>query len=92
MRMSSGPSARKEKPRAALVDLHRGDAEVEDDAVDALVAVRRGDRVELGEAAFDQRQPAGPRSRPATAPRGDRRRVAVDGDDAAPRRRGWRRL
>ena len=38
------------------VELHRGDADVEDDAVDPLVAMGTRDRVEIGEAAFDQRQ------------------------------------
>jgi hypothetical protein len=33
MRMSSGPSARKEKPRSASSSLHGGDADVEHDAV-----------------------------------------------------------
>ena len=57
MRMSSGPSFWKEKPRAGFVDLHRRDADVEHDPVDALMAVRAGDPVEVGEAALDQRQP-----------------------------------
>ena len=38
--MSSGPSKRNEKPRAAIVDLRRGDAEIEQHAVDALDAER----------------------------------------------------
>ncbi len=36
MRMSSGPSWRKEKPRSRLVELHGGDADIEHDAVDRL--------------------------------------------------------
>ena len=64
-----------------LVELHRRDADVERDAVDGGEAAAAGDRVELGEAALDQRQPAGEfgdERRPA----GDRRGIAVDRNDA----------
>ena len=81
IRMSSGPSKRKEKPRAGIVELHRGDADIEDDAVDPLRAVRGGD-ARRGRRSGPRPASAGRRC-PATsaAPAGDRRRVAVDGDD-----------
>ena len=65
------------------VELHRGDAEIEHDAVDLREAGGARDRVELREAFFDQRQPA-----VATARRVRRRaaiacRVAVDADHPA---------
>ena len=58
MRMSSGPSLRNEKPRSGLIELHRGDAEIEQDAVDRLVTEAARDVLEIGEAILDQRQPA----------------------------------
>ena len=58
MRMSSGPSSRNENPRSASIELHRGDAEIEHDAVDRLVAEFLRDAIERGEAILDQRQPA----------------------------------
>ena len=55
-----------------LVELHGGDADVEHDAVDAGVAMVAGDRVEVGEAAFDERQPVA-RRRLERRAGGDRR-------------------
>ena len=68
MRMSSGPSCRNEKPRSAAVELHRGDAEIEHDAVDRLVAGIARDRVEIGKAIFDQCQAAAAPARPGRRP------------------------
>ena len=78
MRMSSGPSCRNEKPRAAAVELHRRDADVEHHPVERRRARFRGDAVELAEAPLPQLQPAGvvaPRPRPR-----QRLGVAVDAD------------
>ena len=77
MRMSSGPSKRNEKPRSGLVDLHRGDAEIERDAVDRADAARRQQFVHRAEAAFDQGKAAVGAAREFGAA-GDRRRIAVD--------------
>ena len=63
-----------------VVDLHRRDADVEDDAVDALAAMLAGDAVEIGEAAFDQGQPT-VGGRQECLAGGDCLPVAVDGDD-----------
>ena len=82
MRMSSGPSLRNEKPRSGLVELHRRDAEIEHDAVDRVDAELARDRVEIGEAVLDQRQPAFACSDQREAAR-DRAAVAVDADHAA---------
>ena len=55
MRMSSGPSSRNEKPRAASSSLHRRHAEIEHDAVRRRGA---GNGVQIREAVFDEFQPA----------------------------------
>ena len=41
-----------------LIELHRGDADVHHDAIDGLKALRGADLGEIGEAVFDQGQPA----------------------------------
>ena len=90
MRMSSGPSKRKEKPRAGLVELPGGDAEIEGDAVDGGEPVRRQQLREIAEAAVQNGEPvrvAGDQGAGA----GERLGVAVDADDPA-RRRGEQRL
>ncbi len=80
MRMSSGPSRRKEKPRSGLVELHRGDPEIEHHAVEIGAVL-----VELREDAGLHHQPVAILRRPG--PRHlEGQRVAVDGDD--PRRAG----
>ena len=65
-----------------LVELHRGDADVEHDAVDRSWPQLARDGVEIGEAIFDQRQPAAGVLDEIGAER-DRRLVAVDADDLA---------
>ena len=65
-----------------LVELHRGDAEIEHDAVDRLVPGIARDGVEIGEAVFDQRQPAARLLDQVRAQR-DRGLVAVDADHLA---------
>ena len=70
---------RKEKPRAGIVELHGGDADVEHHAIDAGVAMPRAI------ASSSEKRPSTSVSRP---PRrmlqrgagGDGRRVAIDGD------------
>ena len=64
------------------VELHRGDADVEHDAVDLREAGAARDRVELREALLDQRQPAARLLDQIGAER-DRVRVAVDADHPA---------
>ena len=63
-----------------LVELHRGHAEIEHDAVDHGVAEFLGDAIERGESLLDQRQPAIGRLHQIRAVR-DRALVAVDADD-----------
>ena len=63
-----------------LVELHRGHAEIEHDAVDRGVAEFLRDAIERGEALLDQRQPAAGRLDQTGAVR-DRALVAVDADD-----------
>ena len=63
-------------------DLHGGDADIEHDAVDPLVTVVAGDLVERREAALGERQPATGRAFERGAA-GNRRGIAVDGDDMA---------
>ena len=46
------------KSALAAIELHGGDAEIEHDAVDRVVAGIARDGVEIGEAVLDQRQPA----------------------------------
>ena len=58
MRMSSGPSRAEGKAALAFVKLERRHAEIERDAVGLRDALRVQQRVHLGEAAMDQRQPA----------------------------------
>ena len=87
MRMSSGPSARNEKPRSALVELDRRDAEIERHAVQPQrCRAARSSSLHLAEAPFDEREPAGiaTRERGAAArpPAGSRSMR----DDAAARR------
>src|SRR5665647_2278845 len=41
-----------------LVELHRGHADVEHDAVDPVGAALAGDVIEIGKTVFDQREPA----------------------------------
>ena len=83
------------------VELHRGDAEIEHDAVDAVEAVGARNRIEIGEAILDQRQPA-VRAPLKVVAQSQRAGVAVDADDLAVRggrewraysrrRRRWRR-
>ncbi len=68
-----------------IVELHRRDAEIESNAVDLANAVRRQQLFHFAEAALDQSEPAGEAFRQRGAVL-DRRRVAVDGADAALRR------
>ncbi len=81
MRMSSGPSWRNEKPRSRLIELHRRDAEIEQDAVDRVVTEAARDMFEIGEMVLDQREPALRLLDQAEAAR-HRVAVAVDADDA----------
>ena len=81
MRMSSGPSLRNEKPRSGLIELHRRDAEVEQNAVDRLVTEATRDLFEIREAVFGERQP--PRGLfDQRIARSDRIAIAIDPDDA----------
>ena len=66
------------------IELHGGDAEVEHHAVDRVEAGAVRDAVEIGEAVFDQREPATRRLHQVGAKR-DCRLVAVDADDFAVR-------
>ena len=68
------------KAALGLVELHRGHAEIEHDAVDRRVAELARDPVELGEALLDQREPSARRLHQVGAAR-HRAAVAVDGDD-----------
>ena len=52
------PVAAEGEAALGLVELHRRDADVENDAVDALEAGFRGDRVERAEAAGHENEPA----------------------------------
>ncbi len=64
-----------------LVELHRGYADVENDAVERLGAEAARDRVEIAEASLDQPQ-AARRRRDEILARGDGGRIAIEGDDA----------
>ena len=75
--MSSGPSSRKEKPRAGCVELEGRDAEIEHDAV-----ARLGELVHAGEFALHQRQAAAEMRDQRLAAR-DGVGIAVDAQHAA---------
>ncbi len=70
------------KSALGLVELHRRDADIEHHAVDLVVAAFAGDIIEIGEAVFDQSQPALRRLHHVGAA-GDRGLVAVDADHLA---------
>ena len=70
------------KSALGVIELHGGDAEVEHHAVDGVGAAIARDRVEIGKAIFDQRQPAVRRLHQIGAER-DRALVAVDADHLA---------
>ena len=53
-----GTIAAEGKSALGLVELHRGDAEVEDDAVDRVVSAALRHRLQIGESVLDQHQPA----------------------------------
>src|SRR5262249_56625257 len=78
--MAEGKSARR------LVELHRGDTEVEDDTVDRVIAAAARDRFEIGEFVLHQDEPAAGLAHEVGAAR-DRALVTVDADDVAVRRR-----
>ena len=80
--MSSGPSWRNEKPRSRAIELHRGDAKIEHDAVDRLVPGIARDGVEIGKSVFDQGQAAARLLDQVRAQR-DRGLIAVDADHLA---------
>ena len=65
-----------------LIELHRRDAEIEQDAVDRLVSEAVRDVLEIGEAIFDERQPSFGLLHQREAAR-DSVAVAVDADDRA---------
>ena len=65
-----------------LVELHGRDAEIEDNAVDQIVAMLRGDRGEMGEAILRQRKPAMTISNKIGGLR-ERAGIAIDGDHMA---------
>jgi hypothetical protein len=67
-----------------LIELHRGDAEIEQDAIDRVMAEIAGDLPEIGEAIFDKREPACGGFDQVEAAR-DRAAVAVDADHARAR-------
>ena len=73
------------KSALGLVELHRGDAEIEHDAVDRVMAEAARDRFEIGEPVLDQREPAARPLDQLGAAR-DRALVAVDADHARARR------
>jgi len=78
--MAEGKSTRR------LVELHRGDTEVEDDAVDRVIAAAARDRFQIGEFVLHQDEPAAGLAHEVGAAR-DRALVTVDADDVAVRRR-----
>ena len=82
MRMSSGPSRRNEKPRSASSSCIEETPRSSTTPSTASRAVLARNCVEIGEALFDQRQPA-VRRLAQDPPRRDRALVAVDGDDLA---------
>jgi hypothetical protein len=59
---------RNEKAALGLIELHRRDAEIEQDAVDRRVAEIARDLFEIGEAILDERQPAPAASTSAKPP------------------------
>jgi hypothetical protein len=73
------------KSALGLVELHRGDAEVEDHAVDRVVAAAAHHRLQIGEGVLYQHQPPLRRLHKIGAAR-DRALVAVERNDAAVRR------
>src|SRR5262249_27782115 len=77
---AEGKSARR------LVELHRGDPEVEDDAVDRVVAAAARDRLQIGEFVLHQSERAGGGAH-ETGAACDRAWVAVDANDVAVRGR-----
>src|SRR6185437_14333907 len=73
------------KSALGLVELHRGDAEIEHHAVDGRALVRE-DLVQIGKALFDQFEAAGRFGEQRRAA-GDGALIAVDADDARTGRR-----
>ena len=73
------------EPTRAFIELHGGDAKVEDDAVDRLVAAVAHDRLKVREIIFNQGEAVAGRACEIGAAR-DRVRIAVDGDDVTVRR------
>src|SRR5262249_56987557 len=73
------------KAAGGLVELHRGDAKVEHDAVHRVVAAALGDRLQVGESDFHQGEPAARRLHEVGGAL-DRVVIAIDGDDVAIRR------
>src|SRR5262249_8608317 len=71
------------KSASGLVELHRGDANVHDDAVDLRRALRFADMGEVGKPVLEQGQPAGRLIDQGKTAR-DRRAVAVDADYPGP--------
>src|SRR5262249_60675531 len=78
--MAEGKSARR------LVELHRGDTEVEDDPVDRVIAAAARDRLQIREFVLYQDEPAIGLAHEVGAAR-DRALGAVDADDVAVHRR-----
>src|SRR5262249_9816258 len=67
---------------SGFVELHRGDAEIEDDTVDRVMAEATRDRRKIGEAVLDQHEPPAACLDQGGAAR-DRALVAVDRDHVA---------
>jgi hypothetical protein len=82
MRMSSGPSKRKLKPALRRVDLGRGDAQVEQQPVDARDAARGQGRGQLREARVDDLEAFVVDPRRALARCRDRGRILVEAQHA----------
>ena len=86
--MSSGPPARKPKPRSRVGELERAQAEVQEDAVDGPEAGLRRDLAEGPEVRLPQDEPVAEPGEPLPHPR-DRGGVGVEPEDAAVRAGGF---
>jgi hypothetical protein len=75
----------KRKPALGLIELHRGDAEVEHDAVDGLKAEVAGDRIKSRESRLDEGE-AARRVLDQIGAEGERALIAVKPDDPGRRR------